>query len=130
MNRLVNDCEKQNRILFSCCPFDAVADQYDQEFTHTDVGLLQRQLVYQQVEQLLSTYEISRVLELNCGTGEDAVWLAKKGLNVHATDISPKMVAVAQKKGDDSDIGQGMLTYQTLDCNQLSALGDRKFDLI
>lgn len=110
--------------------FDAVANQYDQEFTHTDVGLLQRKLVYQQVEKVLANYQVSRVLELNCGTGEDALWLAQKGLQVHATDISSKMVAVAQKKGARSKIDSGVLTYQTLDCNQLSALGDRKFDLI
>jgi len=37
-------------------------------------------------------------LDLNCGTGTDALWLAQQGYRVRATDISPKMVAVAQAK--------------------------------
>ncbi|MGZ3999234.1 MAG: class I SAM-dependent methyltransferase [Mucilaginibacter sp.] len=32
------------------------------------------------------------ILELNCGTGEDATWFATKGFKVHATDISAGML--------------------------------------
>src|SRR5579863_4188754 len=32
------------------------------------------------------------ILELNCGTGEDATWFAGKGFKVHATDISAGML--------------------------------------
>lgn len=34
----------------------------------------------------------SSILELNCGTGEDATWFAGKGFKVHATDISAGML--------------------------------------
>jgi ubiquinone/menaquinone biosynthesis C-methylase UbiE len=37
------------------------------------------------------------ILELNAGTGEDAIWFAKRGYRVHATDISEGMLA--QMKG-------------------------------
>jgi ubiquinone/menaquinone biosynthesis C-methylase UbiE len=40
----------------------------------------------------------SRILELNAGTGIDAVALAKRGYRVHATDISPGMLAKAREK--------------------------------
>src|ERR1700682_3594051 len=33
----------------------------------------------------------SEILELNAGTGDDAIFLAKKGHHVHATDISTGM---------------------------------------
>ena len=38
------------------------------------------------------------VLELGCGTGEDALWLARHGVRVTATDVSQTMLAVAQRK--------------------------------
>jgi ubiquinone/menaquinone biosynthesis C-methylase UbiE len=40
----------------------------------------------------------SKILELNAGTGEDAVFLAEKGLFVHATDISPGMQMQLKEK--------------------------------
>ena len=40
----------------------------------------------------------ARVLEMNCGTGEDALWLAHRGVQVLATDASPAMLRVAESK--------------------------------
>lgn len=40
----------------------------------------------------------SRVLEMNCGTGEDALWLARQGMHVLATDVSPRMLQIARDK--------------------------------
>ncbi|MBP6827283.1 MAG: class I SAM-dependent methyltransferase [Saprospiraceae bacterium] len=43
-------------------------------------------------------------LELNCGTGEDAVWLARQGWQVLATDVSPEMVAAARQKAINAGV--------------------------
>ena len=40
----------------------------------------------------------SSILELNCGTGEDAVYFAQKGFKVHATDLSAGMLNQAEQK--------------------------------
>ena len=40
----------------------------------------------------------SRVLEMNCGTGEDAVHLGKRGVRVFATDAAASMVDAASRK--------------------------------
>jgi ubiquinone/menaquinone biosynthesis C-methylase UbiE len=40
------------------------------------------------------------MLELNCGTGEDALFFAKRGFRVHATDISSGMLDALKKKVD------------------------------
>jgi SAM-dependent methyltransferase len=40
----------------------------------------------------------ARVLELGAGTGEDARWLAERGRDVLATDVSPAMVRAATHK--------------------------------
>jgi ubiquinone/menaquinone biosynthesis C-methylase UbiE len=38
------------------------------------------------------------MLEVNCGSGEDALFFAEKGFNVHATDISTGMLEVLKEK--------------------------------
>ncbi len=83
-------------------PFDAIAGQYDSEFTETAVGRLQRAIVHDFLEKFIAVHRppstVCHVLELNCGTGEDAIWLARRGCRVLATDVSPEMVAVAREK--------------------------------
>ena len=56
--------------------FDRVASSYDELFTHTAIGRAQRKQVW---EKLLAAFPPgSRILELNCGTGEDARFLAAR----------------------------------------------------
>ena len=40
----------------------------------------------------------SRLLEIGCGTGEEAVTLAREGRKIIATDISPRMARVTREK--------------------------------
>src|SRR2546428_5471157 len=40
----------------------------------------------------------SRILELGCGTGRDAVALAQRGIRVDATDVSPAMIAATRAR--------------------------------
>jgi SAM-dependent methyltransferase len=77
-------------------PFDAVAPDYDREFTYTALGRALRGRVWRRLEARFAPG--GRVLELNCGTGEDAAWLAERGLSVVATDQSEAMLAVARRK--------------------------------
>src|SRR5206468_8930829 len=39
-----------------------------------------------------------RAVELGCGTGTNAIWLAQQGFDVTAVDISPTAIAAAQAK--------------------------------
>ena len=64
--------------------FDAFASTYDTDFTHTHLGQLLRQRVWRVLAQQFHAGQ--HILELTCGTGEDAVWLAQQGANVTATD--------------------------------------------
>ncbi len=50
---------------------------------------------------LLRASKAQDVLELGCGTGNDAARLAREGLHVVATDLSAEAVAQAQKKYGD-----------------------------
>lgn len=75
--------------------FDQLAESYDSDFTHSPIGRMQRERVWAYWEQALPA-ERQRLLELNCGTGYDARWLAAKGHDVLATDISPEMIKAAR----------------------------------
>ena len=77
--------------------FDRHAADYDAQFTHTVVGRIQRRQVWSSIDRLkLPTNP--RVLELNCGTGEDANEWTQRGASVLATDISEEMVKRAASK--------------------------------
>jgi SAM-dependent methyltransferase len=76
--------------------FDALAEAYDRQFTHTAIGRMMREAVWARCAARFAAG--SRVLEMNCGTGEDAAWLVQHGIEVLATDASPAMLGVARAK--------------------------------
>ena len=76
--------------------FDSIAEQYDRMFTHSAIGRAQRDAVWEVVPRTFRTG--NRILELNCGTGEDAFFLSRLGMNVHACDASENMIAVARRR--------------------------------
>ncbi|MCO6175114.1 class I SAM-dependent methyltransferase [Flavobacterium sp. NRK F10] len=77
--------------------FDVEAIHYDSHFTYTSIGKAQRAMVYHHLQKHLTNP--LTILEINCGTGEDAIWLARQHHTVCATDISEKMIEVAKEKG-------------------------------
>jgi SAM-dependent methyltransferase len=96
-------------------PFDLLAQTYDKNFALTAVGQLQRQQVWHQIAHLWP--QNAHLLELGCGTGLDAQYLAERGFRVLATDISSGMLIEAERRCADfpqvafkvldaSDIGQ------------------------
>lgn len=78
--------------------FDIASAQYDTDFTHSCVGKKQRDRVWSFLLKSKLLDQKLDILEVNCGTGEDALWLASKGHRVLASDISGKMVEVGQHK--------------------------------
>jgi SAM-dependent methyltransferase len=82
----------------STTPFDDLAADYDSAFTRTALGATLRALVWKRFQVLFQPGQ--RVLELGCGTGEDAVKLAGAGMDVVATDPSLEMLQLAQAKAN------------------------------
>ena len=76
--------------------FDRIAEDYDQRFTYTLISRAQRDAVWRVLAQTWKKDD--RVLELNCGTGEDAVFLASNGISVLACDASRQMIVKAQQR--------------------------------
>ncbi len=52
------------------------------------------------LREILETFEISgkRALEIGCGTGDNAIFLSKKGFDVTATEIVKMAIEAAQEK--------------------------------
>jgi ubiquinone/menaquinone biosynthesis C-methylase UbiE len=106
--------------------FDRAAASYDTDFTNTPIGKLQRQSVYHILSDILEQANPKSILEINCGTGADAIWIANQGLNITATDISEGMIDVAKKKTEKEN-----LTFETVGIEALNTHFEaRKFDLV
>lgn len=103
-------------------PFDAAAGNYDEDFGQSPAGRLFRYRFAEAVVKRLPPQ--ARVLDIGCGTGEDAIWLASLGFNVTGIDASRKMLAKAEAKAANSrasvsfhhaDVTQGVPTLGSFD---------------
>lgn len=71
--------------------FDELAASYDEDIGANLVGLEMREEFRR---SLRTAFPLpSRLFEIGCGTGTDALWLARAGHEVVATDISEQMLA-------------------------------------
>jgi len=79
-------------------PFDAIAGSYDRTFTDSPIGRAQRSAVW---PELLAAFRPgSEVVEIGCGTGVDACFLAERGVSVFGFDRSEEMIRVAGARID------------------------------
>ena len=76
--------------------FDQMAAEYDEVFTRSMIGRAQRDAVWNLLTQTF--WRGDHVLELNCGTGEDALFLAQRDVAVTACDASERMIQVATNR--------------------------------
>jgi SAM-dependent methyltransferase len=65
-----------------------------------------------------------RVLELGCGTGNDAARLAREGYEVTAVDLSPDAIERAQERFG------ALATFQVADMSRPLPFADRSFDAV
>jgi SAM-dependent methyltransferase len=92
--------------------FDGAANDYDRAFTDTLLGRWLRGAVW---ERLAARFRPGmHVLELGCGTGEDAVWLAQHGTRVTASDVSPAMLEIARAKAAAAGVAE-LLDVRVID---------------
>lgn len=88
----------------SAAAFDSIAPRYDDLWTRSPVGRLQRAAVWRRVDALFNPGD--SVLDLGCGTGEDALHLMTRGIRVTAIDASPPMVHLARERGVNARVLQ------------------------
>jgi ubiquinone/menaquinone biosynthesis C-methylase UbiE len=71
----------------------------------------------------------ARILELNAGTGLDAVELARRGYRVHATDIALGMLERAQNKITQYNLSD-KITIQQISFTELHEINGAPFDAV
>jgi ubiquinone/menaquinone biosynthesis C-methylase UbiE len=76
--------------------FDRLAASYDHDFTCSRIGRAQRNEVWKVLREIFRAND--SVLELNCGTGEDAFFLAAHGISVLSCDASQQMILHAEER--------------------------------
>jgi len=77
--------------------FDQFAARYDERWTNTAIGRAQRNQVWRAIDPLFRPGD--RLLDIGCGTGEDAAHWAARGIAVEGTDASPAMIGIARQRG-------------------------------
>lgn len=104
--------------------FDSIAESYDDTFESSPVTKRLREIIYGYIFPYLD--ENSHVLDVNCGTGTDALNIASHGHKVSCLDISPRMVEQARRKLEDfPDVD-----VRTGSFEDLNTLPSGSFDLI
>lgn len=108
--------------------FNKQSEIFDELYSSNLIIQYKRQRVRDHVEQWLNPN--SKILELNAGTGEDAIWLAQHGHYVHATDISDGMQKRLIEKVDQSEV-RSRISNELCSFTDLQNLSDKgPYDLI
>jgi len=102
--------------------FDKQAPHFDELYGEDEIIRYKRQRVRDHVQKFLSPS--SSILELNAGTGEDAIFFAKLEHSVHATDVSVGMQLTLKEKVAREDLGE-LITHEQRSYTDLENLFDR-----
>jgi len=99
--------------------FDALAKSYDTVFTNSVLGRVYRDASWRWLDEAFEPGQ--QVLESGCGTGEDAIHLAQRGVRVVATDPSLAMIEATRAKSEAAGLGH-MVTALQADAEQVHEL--------
>ncbi len=106
--------------------WDRTAENYDRIFSETVVGRIQRDAVWHEMDKIFQPG--MRILELNCGTGFDAVHLAARGVRVVACDLSSKMIDAARQRVSATGL-DALVDFRILATEKIGSLvSDAPFD--
>jgi ubiquinone/menaquinone biosynthesis C-methylase UbiE len=101
---------------------------FDEIYSSNVIIQYKRQRVRDHLQQFLRPG--SKILELNAGTGEDAVWFAQHGHAVHATDISKGMQGKLAEKIHQNKL-ETQITQELCSFTELTDLKNKgPYDLI
>ncbi len=109
--------------------FSLTAEKYDSfAADHPHLARL-RGKVYRHLGRYLAPGSHGKILELNAGTGTDAVHLAQQGYSVHATDIAPGMLQRLQDKITALGLSE-RVTFQECSVTDLHSVQGAPYDAV
>jgi ubiquinone/menaquinone biosynthesis C-methylase UbiE len=101
---------------------------FDELYSGNTIIQYKRQRVRAHLQALLEPQ--SEILELNAGTGEDAIFFAKQGHRVHATDISEGMMRELSRKVRTNNL-DASVSCETISYTMLTVLKNKgPFDCV
>jgi SAM-dependent methyltransferase len=86
-------------------------NRYRTHDTPWDTGLPSSELVRVMAEDAIAP---CTTLEIGCGTGTNAVWLASRGFTVTAVDVSPLAIEAAKQKAMEAGVAVQFLVADVL----------------
>src|SRR5210317_372843 len=81
--------------------YNDIAFIYDLLSDGDDVMLYFRMQVEKEIARL---HQSAKILDCSCGTGNHAIWMARQGFEVYASDISEEMVTLAKSKAQAENL--------------------------
>ena len=106
--------------------WNAAAGTYDQDFAGTLIGLTRREAVWRDLDRIVHPGQ--RILELNCGTGIDALHLAERGVRIVACDIAPRMIDLARQRVSTTKFAE-TIEFRALPTEEIGTLAtEEPFD--
>ncbi len=106
--------------------FNNIAQNYDSRDNQNPIIQWMRGIVHKVYLQHIPSG--SKVLELNAGTGVDAVFLAGKGMNVYSTDISDEMIDIIEAKVKSKKAKN--IKAAALSFDEIDKVTDSNFDVV
>jgi len=107
--------------------FSAMAAEYDALAKTNPVVAWMRRRIRQMAERYLPPG--GSMLEINAGSGLDALYFAQRGFRVHATDVAPGMLEALAEKAARPEAG-GLITYEALSFTELEKVRTGPYDLV
>jgi len=105
--------------------FDSVAADYDGPLGNNALIQRMRRAMWRTLEEIFSPG--SRLLDLGCGTGIDAVYLAACGFEIVAADWSPQMVEHMRSRAAQAGL-HNRVTVELIGAHELARLNGQIFD--
>ncbi len=105
--------------------FDVLAPEYDETFESSIITQHIRSVISKNILQCFKAGQ--HVLDINCGTGTDAIILAKHGIHVIAVDASAKMIDMTRSKSIQHGV-EKMITAHALSFENLRSLNTGTYD--
>ena len=107
--------------------FDSVAADYDRREADNPIMQLMRGRSLAILERTFP--EGSTLLDVGCGTGTEALWLANRGRTVFGVDSSPQMLEVLAQRASAADLNVATRLLRAGDLMSLAGeVGEASFD--
>jgi len=107
--------------------FDKIASGYDSRDDQNAILRWMRGVVHK--IYLMNIPENGMVLELNAGTGTDALFLAGLGMRVYATDISEEMINVIKAK-IKNEKAESKIIAEAFSFDEIDTITESGFDAV